>query len=315
MVAIDQRGHGDSTASSAAQYSPAILAADLESFVLERDLYVRPGESPAAPLLAWPRSRRRLPSHLHCSGRLPRCAATRSCAKSFTAMHPSPFLLPTCASLCRVISVALVGIGMGGAVALAFAAMYPRLVDALALVEYSPSSPPEDLVFSYGQAATFSSPAEAAAFLCAPCWGHEPRKLSSVALHIHGRLRRVGAGRGGFGGGGEAGWRLRMDPAWCFLHQEAEATSDLTKLTCPLLLLRGAKSHYVVRWGRGSVLAYDVRARIRALLAGIATGRGPLVRRENTMYSTPIIVRSQQRVRGGWQWWPRTLLPRRCGRR
>eukprot|EP00951_Prasinocladus_malaysianus_P007895 scaffold56872_cov43-Prasinocladus_malaysianus.AAC.1 len=42
VFAIDLRGHGASTRSSDGNYSPGHLAADIESFILELDLYVRP---------------------------------------------------------------------------------------------------------------------------------------------------------------------------------------------------------------------------------------------------------------------------------
>lgn len=40
--AIDMRGHGDSSRSSEGRYAPSDLAADIESFIVELDLYVRP---------------------------------------------------------------------------------------------------------------------------------------------------------------------------------------------------------------------------------------------------------------------------------
>jgi pimeloyl-ACP methyl ester carboxylesterase len=39
---LDLRGHGDSSPSAEAQYTAAAMAADVESFVTERDLYTRP---------------------------------------------------------------------------------------------------------------------------------------------------------------------------------------------------------------------------------------------------------------------------------
>jgi pimeloyl-ACP methyl ester carboxylesterase len=39
---LDLRGHGDSAPSAEGQYSAASMAADVESFVTERDLYTRP---------------------------------------------------------------------------------------------------------------------------------------------------------------------------------------------------------------------------------------------------------------------------------
>jgi pimeloyl-ACP methyl ester carboxylesterase len=42
VFAADLRGHGDSTRSKGGDYNPDIMAADLEGFILELDLYVRP---------------------------------------------------------------------------------------------------------------------------------------------------------------------------------------------------------------------------------------------------------------------------------
>ncbi|KAK3237130.1 hypothetical protein CYMTET_52772 [Cymbomonas tetramitiformis] len=42
VIAPDLRGHGDSSSSQEGQYTPQSLAQDLESFVTEQDLYVRP---------------------------------------------------------------------------------------------------------------------------------------------------------------------------------------------------------------------------------------------------------------------------------
>jgi pimeloyl-ACP methyl ester carboxylesterase len=71
------------------------MADDLESFVLEKDLYVRP--------------------------------------------------------------VAVVGAGVGGAVALAFAGRHPRLCGALVLLDYTPFIPSERISFHPLQTANFSS--------------------------------------------------------------------------------------------------------------------------------------------------------------
>ncbi len=51
--------------------------------------------------------------------------------------------------------VALAGIGLGAAVALAVAAQHPRLVGALVLVGFTPEIAPADLSFSPFQAASF----------------------------------------------------------------------------------------------------------------------------------------------------------------
>lgn len=42
VIMLDLRGHGDSAPSAEGQYSAASMAADVESFVTERDLYTRP---------------------------------------------------------------------------------------------------------------------------------------------------------------------------------------------------------------------------------------------------------------------------------
>jgi len=42
VFAPDLRGHGDSAWSSECCYSPAALSDDLESLIIELDLYVRP---------------------------------------------------------------------------------------------------------------------------------------------------------------------------------------------------------------------------------------------------------------------------------
>jgi pimeloyl-ACP methyl ester carboxylesterase len=86
-------GHGQSTRSPGGHYSAKALADDVESFLLERDLYVRP--------------------------------------------------------------VAVVGVGLGADVAVTLGARNPRLVGALALIDYSPEAL-QQLVFFPLQAATFS---------------------------------------------------------------------------------------------------------------------------------------------------------------
>ena len=65
--------------------------------------------------------------------------------------------------------VALVGFGMGAAVAARLAATRPLLVGAVALCELWPA-PAADSGFAPGQAGQFASAAQAAAFLAAPCW-------------------------------------------------------------------------------------------------------------------------------------------------
>ncbi|KAL6781613.1 hypothetical protein ACKKBF_B08730 [Auxenochlorella protothecoides x Auxenochlorella symbiontica] len=76
VLAVDMRGHGDSTWSSDRRYSLPVLAEDVLAFITALDLYTRP--------------------------------------------------------------LALVGVGVGGAVAMAVAQQRPRLVGALAVVEFAP---------------------------------------------------------------------------------------------------------------------------------------------------------------------------------
>lgn len=85
--------------------------------------------------------------------------------------------------------LALVGFGLGAAVALRFAAAHPALVAGVALCELW-AEPPADAVFHPGQAARFSSPAQAAAFLCADCWVREQPRRPAAARLSAARLRR-----------------------------------------------------------------------------------------------------------------------------
>ena len=208
VVALELRGHGGSTPSASGQYAPAPLARDVESFLTEKDLYVRP--------------------------------------------------------------LAVIGFGIGAAVALALADKAPQLVGALALVDYVPDAAPLALAFVPLQAAAFGGMQDAAAALAAPVWpGQAPRRLAAVVRHLAARLQPPNEssaagtvwGRGGGGGGPVGAWRLRMDPRWCFTHDAGPQRTALGRLACPLLLLRGTQSHVVVSErvktggrGRGGIL-------------------------------------------------------------
>ena len=42
VIAVDMRGHGGSSHSSSGDYNPSAMAKDIESMILELDLYVKP---------------------------------------------------------------------------------------------------------------------------------------------------------------------------------------------------------------------------------------------------------------------------------
>mmetsp|Transcript_40378 Transcript_40378/g.48957 ORF Transcript_40378/g.48957 Transcript_40378/m.48957 type:complete len:459 (+) Transcript_40378:183-1559(+) len=178
VIALDLRGHGDSSPSADRQYTPQAIAADVESFITEQDLYVRP--------------------------------------------------------------IALVGIGVGAAVAASFAAQYPQLVGALVLAEFGFTGPADRWLYHPGQAAKFSSMEEATQFMCSGHWGHVGRRVPLVMKHQPFRCRHVDQG-------GTTLVEMKMDPYWFFDYSSAELERAVASATCHILVLHGEDSHMVSR--------------------------------------------------------------------
>ena len=154
--------------------------------------------------------------------------------------------------------LALVGFGLGAAVAARFAATRPALVAGVALCELW-AEPPADASFHPGQAARFASPAQAAAFLCADCWvrsreparrsrpltcapcalpqGHAPRPLAAVVRHNAWRLRRCTDGA-------LPGTVMKLDARFhCARDSAAALRGWLADAKCHVALLYGQRSH------------------------------------------------------------------------
>ena len=155
-----------------------------------------------------------------------------------------------------VTPLALVGFGLGAAVAARFAAAHPALVAGVALCELW-AEPPAEAGFHPGQAARFASPAQAAAFLCADCWvrsrtampprspahrrspaqGHAPRPLAAVARHNAWRLRRCTQGA-------VPATVMKLDARFFCAHDGAAALHGwLAAAKCHVALLFGQRSH------------------------------------------------------------------------
>mmetsp|Transcript_22145 Transcript_22145/g.30789 ORF Transcript_22145/g.30789 Transcript_22145/m.30789 type:complete len:416 (+) Transcript_22145:3-1250(+) len=132
--------------------------------------------------------------------------------------------------------VALVGIGLGAAVAVTFALRHPRLTAMLVVAEWHPWLPVDVQSFHAGQAATFTTTQEAAAFLCSRQWGHPPRSPPAVLKHMEYRCSAVE---------GEA-VRFKMDPEF-YLHVTPLdfVEARWQGLQCPLLVVHGQTSHLV----------------------------------------------------------------------
>eukprot|EP00884_Botryococcus_braunii_P014024 jgi/Botrbrau1/22622/Bobra.176_1s0050.1 len=173
VFALDLRGHGQTTRSPGGHYSAKALADDVESFLLERDLYVRP--------------------------------------------------------------VAVVGAGLGADVAITLGARNPRLVGALALIDYSPEAL-QQLVFFPLQAATFSATEEFVACITSPAIGQFARTGKAARAAASAILGPPTA---------QDRAHMRMDPRWFYRPSEPEqATAALGELRCHVTFICSACSQW-----------------------------------------------------------------------
>ena len=107
----------------------------------------------------------------------------------------------------------LVGIGLGGSVALTFASTHPALVESVCIVDSVPSVPVDSWLLHPLQAATFEGgPRRAVEALCAHgCWGHRPRKVREVTKYSSWWLKNNIEGA--------EPTALKIDPGWCYAYE------------------------------------------------------------------------------------------------
>ena len=154
-------------------------------------------------------------------------------------------------------TTSLVGMSLGGLNSIAFAAAHPDRVRALVVVDVVPSVAPE----GREQIAKQLSVQEFASFDEAVEMAHRfnPRRsIENIRERLGHAMRAFPDGR----------WRYKFDPDMAAGAQDLERLwSDVRRLRCPTLLVRGAESNIVTDDGVARFLSFVPGSRV-AVVAG-----------------------------------------------
>lgn len=148
--------------------------------------------------------------------------------------------------------IMLVGQDLGAAVALTYAARFPRLVGALVLLEYSHEMDTDRMLYHKLQAAKWQTAPDVVNFFNWQGWRDGPKRTTGQTMSYLTHLMHLDdKGR----------WCFMMDSRFYFDHKPRQLLHALQEVRCHLQVVYGDRSHWVTELLAGRVAKKAQHAR------------------------------------------------------